>query len=122
MAGCRVAWIDINNLAAKVPQINGAVYVKILKLKESAHNKLFHIDKLRKADLVKQGVSSTHAPVSAPKSAQNNPSPQPRVPTNIANTPSTAPKPNNAPLPPQNVPQQQRNPTNTPPPSQIPPK
>ena len=29
----RMAWIDISNLNAKVPFINGCVYVKILKMK-----------------------------------------------------------------------------------------
>ncbi len=48
---------------AKVPQINGCVYIKILKLKDHNHNKLFHIEKLKKVELVK----SNHTIQSNPK-------------------------------------------------------
>jgi len=50
-----MSWIDINNFSAKVPQINGVIYMKILKLKESYQNKLFTIEKLKKADIIKLG-------------------------------------------------------------------
>lgn len=39
----RSGWIDINNLTAKVPLIAGSVYVKILKVKSNAHNKMFNL-------------------------------------------------------------------------------
>ena len=35
--------------------INGAIYMKILRLKESNQNKLFTIEKLKKADIIKFG-------------------------------------------------------------------
>ena len=48
----RIGWIDISNLLAKVPIINNAIFVKILKLKEHKHNKLFSVDKLKAVGLV----------------------------------------------------------------------
>jgi hypothetical protein len=58
---------------AKVPQVNGSIYMKILKLKDAAHNKLFHLEKLKKADVVKINQNEHHFH-SAPK---NSPSPLP---------------------------------------------
>ena len=51
----RLSWIDVNNIAAKVPMINGAIYMKILRLKTNDHNKLFNIEKLKKEDIIKFG-------------------------------------------------------------------
>ena len=78
-----MGWIDINNLTAKVPTVNGAIHLKILKLKDQSHNKLFHIDKLKKAEIVKitpeQHFQSTpkqaHSPSPSPNAVppQNNP-------------------------------------------------
>ena len=48
-----------------MPTVNGAIHLKILKLKDQSHNKLFHIDKLRKAEIVK--INSDHHFQSAPK-------------------------------------------------------
>ncbi len=79
-----MGWIDINNLGAKVPQVNGSIYIKILKTKETNQSKLFHIEKLKKADIIKSHSHSnnhTHQYVhSAPKPAnvEHNP---PRVPS-----------------------------------------
>lgn len=43
-----------------MPQVNGAIHIKILKLKDQSHNKLFHIDKLKKAEMVRIHGSSNH--------------------------------------------------------------
>ena len=48
----RTAWLDINNLGVKAPVVNNAIYVKILELKHNSQNKLFHADKLKKADII----------------------------------------------------------------------
>ena len=40
-------------MAVKAPLINNAIYVKILELKHNSQNKLFNIDKLKKADIIK---------------------------------------------------------------------
>jgi hypothetical protein len=45
----KIAWIYILNLESKVPLYNNAVYVKVLKLKNTSHNKLFSENKLNKA-------------------------------------------------------------------------
>lgn len=39
---------------AKVPLVAGSIYVKILKVKSNAHNKMFNIDKLTKVGLAAQ--------------------------------------------------------------------
>jgi len=58
----RLGWIDINNLGAKVPQVNGSIYIKILKTKEANQSKLFHIEKLKKAEIIKShSYSNNHA-------------------------------------------------------------
>lgn len=36
---------------AKVPLVGGSIYVKILKVKSNAHNKMFNVDKLTKVGL-----------------------------------------------------------------------
>lgn len=51
MTSFRSGWIDINNLAAKVPLVAGSIYVKILKVKSNAHNKMFNLEKLAKVSL-----------------------------------------------------------------------
>ena len=57
-----MGWIDINNLGAKVPQVNGSIYIKILKTKEANQSKLFHIEKLKKAEIIKtHSHSNNHA-------------------------------------------------------------
>ena len=71
-----MAWIDINNIAAKVPQVNGSIYMKILKLKDPSHNKLFHLEKLRKAEIIKLAPNDLHFHI-APKPT---PSPNPAHP------------------------------------------
>jgi len=71
-----LGWIDINNLTAKVPTVNGAIHLKILKLKDQSHNKLFHIDKLKKAEIVK--ITPEQHFQSAPKQAHS-PSPSPNA-------------------------------------------
>lgn len=38
----RIGWIDISNLLAKVPIINGNIYVKILTIPSDKENKLFN--------------------------------------------------------------------------------
>ena len=40
-------------MAVKAPIVNNAIYVKILELKHNNQNKLFHTDKLKKADIIK---------------------------------------------------------------------
>jgi hypothetical protein len=58
----RLGWIDINNLGAKVPQVNGSIYIKILKTKDQNQSKLFHIEKLKKAEIIKShSHSNNHA-------------------------------------------------------------
>ncbi len=47
----RAGWIDINNLIAKVPLVAGSVYVKILKVKSNAYNKMFNLEKLARVGL-----------------------------------------------------------------------
>jgi hypothetical protein len=47
----RAGWIDINNLTAKVPLVGSSVYVKILKVKSNAHNKMFNLEKLARVGL-----------------------------------------------------------------------
>jgi len=59
-------WIDINNLAAKVPLVGGSIYVKILKVKSNAHNKMFNIEKLAKVGL----GNSSSVMIDAVKSSQ----------------------------------------------------
>jgi hypothetical protein len=78
-----LGWIDINNLTAKVPTVNGAIHLKILKLKDQSHNKLFHIDKLKKAEIVK--INSDNHFVSAPKQGHS-PSPTQNTVTAQNNT------------------------------------
>lgn len=79
---------------AKVPQINGSIFVKILKLKDSSHNKLFHIDKLKKAEVIK--FTHNEHTNSAPK-APTSPSPNP-----VNNPPVNKPPPVNKQVPPKN--------------------
>jgi len=57
-----LSWIDINNLGAKVPQVNGSIYIKILKTKDQNQSKLFPIEKLKKAEIIKShSYSNNHA-------------------------------------------------------------
>lgn len=79
---------------AKVPQINGSIFVKILKLKDPSHNKLFHIDKLKKAEVIKFTHNEQHTN-SAPKVATS-PSPNP------VNAPPVNKAPVNKQVPPKN--------------------
>ena len=53
MSKVRLGWIDINNLGAKVPQVNDSIYIKILKTRDQNQSKLFHIEKLKKAEIIK---------------------------------------------------------------------
>lgn len=48
-----MAWLDIDKFEAKAPLINGAVHIKILKLKEASQNKVYHIEKIKKAGIIK---------------------------------------------------------------------
>lgn len=66
---------------AKVPQINGSIFMKILKLKDPNHNKLFHIDKLKKAEVIKFTHNEQHAN-SAPKVTSPSPNPVNTPPVN----------------------------------------
>jgi len=58
----RIGWIDINNLMAKVPLVGESIYVKILKVKSNAHNKLFNINKLAKVGLFKDLSDNINVP------------------------------------------------------------
>jgi hypothetical protein len=67
-----MSWVDINNFESKVPLINGAVHIKILKLQEQPHNKVFHIEKIKKAGIIRHshhsGSNHLHHDIhSAPK-------------------------------------------------------
>lgn len=122
----RTAWIDINNLKAKVPQINGSVFIKILKLREPQHNKLFHAEKLKRAEIIKgtnlHQNGHDHAVHSAPKDyvhPQPHPKPNPIQPHNGSSSkPAPAPTQVKTPPPPQakNPPPNQ---TKNPPPNQT---
>ena len=133
-----MAWIDINNLAAKVPQVNGSVFVKILKVQNTQMNKLFHIEKLRKADIVqtKNGITSlppknAHPHTARPHSEQPHPvQPRPAQPTNPqmnknpSNNTNNTNNANNRPNPPpqgqSRTPNAPTNPSKTPQPVQVP--
>jgi cell division septation protein DedD len=90
-------------LGAKVPQINGSVYIKILKLKEPQFNKLFNIEKLKKAEMVKAGnhhhhhemhsVPSKHIapPTIHRRDSSSNPHLQPEQPAKTNGTPKPTP-------------------------------
>lgn len=42
----RYAWIDISNLNAKAPILNGAIYMKILTFKDNNRSKIYTKNKL----------------------------------------------------------------------------
>jgi hypothetical protein len=88
-----IGWIDIHNLMAKVPMIAGSIYVKILKVKSNAHNKLFNVDKLAKVGLLNSGPKAP-----ANNSSQTQPLLQkqfeePTKPVNIVKTTTQPVKP-----------------------------
>lgn len=58
----RVGWIDISNLLAKVPMIGNSIFVKILKIEDDRHNKLFCRDKLRAVGLIDPKAPKTNPP------------------------------------------------------------
>ena len=62
-------------MGAKVPEVNGSIYIKILKTKDQNVSKLFHLDKLKKAEIIKlqnQDNLHNHNFHSAPKDIHSN--------------------------------------------------
>jgi hypothetical protein len=76
-----VGWIDISNLSAKVPLINNTIFVKILRIPDDQHNKLFNRQKLKAIGMFdSQHLHSSNSVGSLPK------------PSTVA-TPKTDPRP-----------------------------
>jgi hypothetical protein len=88
----RVAWIDISNLESKVPLFNNAVYVKVLKLRNKVHNKLFTQEKLAKAAVGKPATQQSAKPKNP------SPSPVPAPPRTLSPSPASNKKVENVPL------------------------
>ena len=109
-----MAWIDISNLESKAPFFNGAVWVKVLKLKSRMHNKLFGEDKLIKAvNSIKNKMAKMREQAQntqSGQSVQGSPPPVPKQSPLVVNVESKSPATNTKPIPP------------TPPTSQPPPQ
>jgi hypothetical protein len=83
-------------LGAKVPQINGSIYIKVLKTKDHNQSKLFHVDKLKKADILRLNSHDNHHHHqnihSAPKPIHENPHSS-HIPNPVATNPNIKKEP-----------------------------
>ena len=92
--------------------VNGAIYIKILQVPHNNHNKLFHVEKLKKAELIKGSTAqkphsnNNHSVHKEPNKGNSSsstlqnggsnthPKPAPPVGGAAYRPPSTTPKPN----------------------------